>query len=52
MKTENTVAKYFLNVYIVPWDAVLKLDLHFSVLANPMNSARDPVKKRNRQHKR
>ena len=34
------------------WDPDLKLVLHFSVFAGPVNSAQDPTKKRNRQHKR
>ena len=34
------------------WDPDLKLDLHFSVFAVPMNSAQDPTKKRSCQHKR
>ena len=34
------------------WDPDLKLDLHFSVFAGPVNSAQYPTKKRSRQHKR
>ena len=34
------------------WNPDLKLDLHFSVFAGPVNSAQDPTKKRSRQHKR
>ena len=45
MKTENTIAKYFLNIKIVPWDPILKLDLYFSVLADPVNSAQDTTTK-------
>ena len=29
----------------MPWDPVLKLDLHFFVFAGPMNSAHGPTKK-------
>ena len=36
----------------MPWDPVLKLNLYFSVLAGPMNSAYGPTKKRNRIEKR
>ena len=37
---------------IVSWNPILKLDLHFFfVLAGPVNNARDPTKKRKRQHK-
>ena len=34
------------------WDPDLKLDLHFSVFAGPVNSVQDPTKKRSRQNKR
>ena len=30
---------------MVSWDQVLKLDLHFFILASPVNNARDPQKK-------
>ena len=45
LKTENTVVKNFLNVWIVPWDPILKKNLMKSVLAGLVNSAWDPLKK-------
>ena len=39
LKTENTIVKQFLNVWIVLWDLILKFFLLNKVLAGPVNSA-------------